>query len=159
MRRAAVLTALLFAGCGGPPADTLAPAPEAEGLYDFRASVATFQGQVLLEGSFEIVGDTVVVAMQQGDCIPRPGSVARLSYVCGMVGMRYVSGLRFTFERHRPLRRPTLSFEVSVPFEERVCERYQTTSEGRVCISWSVRTTYKRQRYSVQPTVVPRTTA
>ena len=145
-----VLAVLVATGCARPHVDTLPPAGDASGVYDFTASVSTFEGQVHFEGSFEITGDTVLVFMQYGHCVPQPGSLTHLLYACG--------GTRFTFERNRPLRRPTLSFGVSVPSSERVCERYQSTTEGRVCISWSVRTTYKKKQYTVRPTVVPRAT-
>jgi hypothetical protein len=147
---AVVLAVLVAAGCARPHVATLPPAEDAEGVYDFTASVSTFEGQAHFEGSFEITGDTVLALMYDRHCIPQPGSLTHLSYRCGAT--------RFTFERNRPLRRPTLSFEVSVPSSERFCERYQSTTEGQVCISWSVRTTYKRQQYTVRPTVVLRAT-
>ena len=152
-----VLAALVAAGCAHPHPDPLPPAADVEGLYDFSAPVATFQGQVLLEGSFEVTGDTVLVFLHSGNCIPNPGSVSRISYRCGADGLSGVGGIRFSFERHRPHHWPILDFSMNVPSgSERVCERYQSTSEGNVCISWSTRTTYKSKRYTVRPTVVPR---
>lgn len=152
-----VLAALVAAGCAHPPMETLPPAGDAQGLYDFSASVGTFEGQVHLEGSFEVTGDTVLVFLQQGQCVPRIGSLTHLSYWCGTPGLSGVGGLGFSFERARPHHRPTLAFSMNVPAgSERVCERYQSTSEGNVCISWSNRTAYKSKRYTVRPTVVPR---
>ena len=152
-----VLAALVAAGCAHPHADPIPPAGEAEGLYDFSASVGTFEGQVHLEGSFEVTGDTVLTFLQQGQCIPRTGSPTSLWYWCGTPGLSGVDGLTFGFERARPYLRPVINFRMNVPSgSERVCERYQSTSEGNVCISWSNRTTYKSKRYTVRPTVVPR---
>lgn len=154
---ALVLVAAWVAGCGRPSLDTFVPPPDAVGVYDYTASVSTSQGGVLLQGRIEVAPDTLLVSVDGGDCLPIQASVRSFTVSCHPAGVRNVANMRFSFERTHPLRRPRLSVYLRFTSEEQVCERYQTTTEGRVCISWSVRTTTRNEHHAVQPRLTPRT--
>lgn len=150
------LVAAGVAACATPSLDTLAPPPDAVGVYDYTASVSTSRGGVLLQGSIEVSPDTLLVFVDGGDCVPLHPSVRGFHVSCYPAGVRNVTQMRFSFERTHPLRRPQLSVDLRFTSEEQVCERYQTTTEGRVCVSWSVRTTTRNERHAVQPRLTPR---
>lgn len=134
--------ALMLAGCWGSLPVLRSPSASDIGLYAFEAPVPSSSGQVLLEGTFEITPDTVILLLEHAQCRPTPESLAGFGYFCG--------GARFWFARTRPLRQPSASVSVSIPSTREVCQRWMETETGRHCMSWSNETTYRTERHSVR---------
>jgi len=148
--------ALMLAGCGGSLPPPLSPSASDLDVYAFEAPVPASTGLILLEGTFEVMEDTLVVFLDRAQCRPAQGSSAGFGYYCGGVGYPNVSSIGFWFERAQPLRLPTVSVEVSTPSTREVCHRWMETETGRHCMSWSKETTYHTERHSVRLKVTPR---
>lgn len=138
--------ALMLAGCWGSLPVHRSPPASDIGLFAFEASLPSSSGQIL-EGTFEVTPDTVILLLDHAQCDPTPESLAGWGYHCG--------GATFWFSRTRPLRQPRASFTVRIPSTREVCHRWMETETGRHCMSWGKETTYRTQRHSVRLKVTP----
>jgi hypothetical protein len=148
--------ALMLAGCGGSLPPPLSPSAGDLGLYAFEAPVPSSSGQILLQGTFEIAPDTVILLLEGAECRPGLGSSSGFGYSCRGAGYPNVSGMSFGFERARPLRRPSASVRVSIPSTREVCHRWMETETGRHCMSWNYETTYRTEHHSVRLKITPK---
>lgn len=139
--------ALMLAGCGGSVPVLRSPPARDLGVYAFEAPVPSSSGPVL-EGTFEITPDTVILLLENAQCDPTPESLDGWGYACG--------GATFWFSRTRPLRQPSASVTVSIPSTREVCHRWMETETGRHCMSWGTETTYRTERHSVRLKVTPK---
>ncbi|HSW31300.1 MAG TPA: hypothetical protein VLH75_17570 [Longimicrobiales bacterium] len=137
-----VSATVMLAGCWGSLPNPRSPSASDVGVYAFEASSPSSSGGVLLEGTFEVTPDTVILLLEDAQCDPAPESLAGIGYACG--------GASFWFERARPLRQPTASVTVSIPSRREVCHRWMETETGRHCMSWGTETTYRTERHSVR---------
>ncbi len=140
--------ALMLAGCGGSLPLPRSPSASDIGVYAFEAPVPSSSGQILLEGTFEVTPDTVILLLEHAQCRPAPESLAGFGYLC--------PGASFWFERTRPLRQPTASVTVSIPSRREVCHRWMETETGRHCMSWGTETTYRSKWHRVRLKVTPK---
>jgi len=142
----AVLLAGCAAGSTGPPV----PKASSVGVYDFTTSIPFRTGAIVLEGTFEITQDTVLLVVNNAHCRPvMPGSIASFTYQCEGASFTDVSWIHVNFERRDPLLYCGASAERRIPVDREVCSQYMVTKEGqRVCISWRIETTYQTERQS-----------
>ncbi len=145
-------------GPGGPSGSRI-QSEATPGVYAFEAPVPSSSGQILLEGTFEVTPDTVILLLERAECRPGLGSSTGFAYNCQGAGYPNVSRMSFGFERAQPLRQPHASVTVSVPSTREFCHRWLETERGRSCMSWGNETTYRTERQSVRLKVTRQETA
>lgn len=117
---AAVLISLFVAACaGGPRPPMNAPLT---GKYGFNEHPTGMRGS--LEGTFTIVGDTIVVDATPGPCHPamNPGPLAFV-YAC--------SDVVLYLDKQDPIRRSSYRYTAYTQERKTVCMEYQTTPQGQ----------------------------
>lgn len=155
------LALVLSAACAGTPAAP-PPAPDSEqGEYRFTASVPTPGGGVWLEGAFRVVGDTLLLDLKGADCVPLRGGTDTFGYRCpgqfaSGTAQQTVTGATFSFWRHRPTERPSVSVSVSTQSTRNTCVQYTTDSNGaRTCARSSKESVFISSTHSALLKLVP----
>jgi hypothetical protein len=149
IREALTLSAIVgAAACSSGQAVPGTPVPDnAPGFYEFDEPVPW--GEVVrLTGVVEVRLDTVLVALDGVPCQGYRGSPRSFYQGCGRI--------RFTFDRIHPLRRPTASHTREVPFQERVCQEWRQTEQGRRCVRFAFETKFRRETQTVRLRFKPR---
>ena len=131
-----------LAACGGNRA---APPPmpaSAQGTWNFTASVPAPGGGLWFEGSFTAVGDTLLLEVKGAECFPTRGGTDTFGYRCpGQFGssraQQTVTGATFSFWRHKPTERASVTVSLVRTTTRRSCAQYTTDSGARVCARMS----------------------
>jgi uncharacterized protein Veg len=115
---AAVLLSLVGACAGAPRAPMNAPLL---GKYGFNEHPSGMRGS--LEGTFTIIGDTIVVDATPGPCRPATNSGPLvLVYNC--------SDVVISFDKQDPIKRSSYRYTAIVQEKKTVCVQYETTAIG-----------------------------
>ena len=147
-----VLATVGCAGAGAGPAQRIPD--DQPGLYEFDARVPATVNTPDLKGTIEVRPDTVIVTLDGAYCRPDQDNLNRsrleaFAYRCG-------EDVTFSFDRARPLWRPRASVGIRIPYTRTVCEQWETTTAGRVCVRSTTETLYRTERRVVRLSVKPR---
>lgn len=122
--------AAALAACAASTGSGAASSPsERNGVFRFTERVA--ETSVRLEGTITVTADTIALEMNPGPCRrePQETTVTRVVFTCGDV--------RLTVDRDNPSERTSYSLVTMKTVSERVCVRYEQSSNGvRTCVEY-----------------------
>ena len=139
---AAILMSFVVACAGASPPSTSTPLT---GKYGFNEHPTGMRGS--LEGTFTIIGDTVVVDATPGPCHPATnGGPLAFVYTC--------SDIVLYLDKQDPVRRSSYRYTAYTQERKTVCAQYETTPQGQ---QRCVRTTVEMNEKPVLRNAILRT--